>query len=202
MCQSLPVPGDQDRVDDAERRAVIHAAAVREFSARGFAATSMAHIATAAGMSRPALYLYFKNKQDVFASAFAALVDDAVDRALAALVAPGTIGEQLDGFLQRFHGDLWEQMSASPHSEELIVAKYQHAADSTARTLERLHAGLVARLRRTGADRTTRAAWVEVLDLSPRGFKLDHPSVAVYRRRLTTLARGVAADIEAVASAA
>lgn len=196
MCQSPRVAGEPERVDEQQRRAVIHAAAVRQFSTNGFAGTSMGQIAAAAGMSRPALYLYFKNKQDVFASAFAALLDDAVDRALAALDGPGSTAEQLDGFLQRFDGDLWEQMAASPHSDELIDAKYRHAADSTAGALDRLHRGLVARLRRTGADRATRAGWVEVLELSPKGFKLDRPSVAAYRRRLTTLARGVAADIE------
>jgi hypothetical protein len=37
-----------------------------------------------------------------------------------------------------------------------------------------------------------------VLDLSPKGFKFDQPSVDVYRRRLSTLARTVAADIDAV----
>jgi hypothetical protein len=31
----------------------------------------------------------------------------------------------------------------------------------------------------------------------PKGFKVDSPSVADYRRRLTTLARSVAADIDA-----
>jgi hypothetical protein len=36
-----------------------------------------------------------------------------------------------------------------------------------------------------------------VLELSPKGFKFDTPPVPVYRRRLTTLAPGVAADIDA-----
>lgn len=197
MCQSLRMAGGEDRIDEAGRRATIHDAAVRVFSAHGFAATSMAQIAEAAGMSRPALYQYFRNKQDVFASAFASLFDDAVDRALAELDRPGATAEQLDGFLQRFHGDLWKRMAASPHSEELMAAKYLHAADSTSRTLERLSAGLDGYLSRTGRDRTTRAAWSDLLELSPRGFKLDQPSVEVYRRRLTVLARSVGADIDA-----
>ena len=60
--------------DDA-KRFVIHAAAISEFSARGFNRTSMSNIAEAAGMSRPALYQYFKNKGDIFGSAFVALLD-------------------------------------------------------------------------------------------------------------------------------
>lgn len=178
------------------RRAAVHEAAVQVFAAQGFAATSMADIAAAAGMSRPALYQYFENKGDVFASAFAALIDESVDRSLAALDADGPTAERLDGFLQRFDGDLWQRMAASPHAQELLDAKYAHAAEASAAGLARRHRGLVAALRRTGAPPARRTEWAEVLTLSPQGFKSDHPSAAVYRRRLTALARSVAADID------
>ncbi len=186
-----------ERVDVSSRIATIHRAAIGEFSARGFSGTSMANIADAAGMSRPALYQYFQNKGDIFASSFEALMEACVDRALVALEAPGTLADQLDGFLQRFDGDLWERMAASPHAQELLDAKYEHAADVGIRPMQRLRKGLTAHLRGTGAPAARRAEWVELLDLSPKGFKVDQPSVAVYRRRLSTLARSVAADIDA-----
>lgn len=196
MCQSLPVTLETDRSVEAERRAAIHTAAVRVFSEQGFAATSMADIAAAAGMSRPALYQYFENKGDIFGSAFTALIDEAVDRALAALDAPGTTAEQLNGFLQRLDGDLWERMAASPHSQEILDAKHAHAAEGTARSLARVHKGLAAYLRSTGAPAALRTEWLDLLDLSAKGFKADRPSVALYRRRLSSLARSVAADID------
>lgn len=188
---------------DATRRAAIHAAAIGEFSKRGFAATSMSNIATAAGMSRPALYQYFRNKSDIFASAFTALVDGAVDRALAALAEPGSTAQQLDGFLQRSEGDLWERMAASPHSNEIVTAKYEHAADGVAAVMQRHWAGLREYLKRVGPGGRSRdsvrrrAGWAEMLEFAPRGLKSDQPSVEVYRERLTALARSVAADIEA-----
>ena len=74
--------GHSGRRGDPQRRA-IHAAAIAQFSEQGFAATSMANIADAAGMSRPALYQYFRNKGDIYASAFVALFNDHVDLALA-----------------------------------------------------------------------------------------------------------------------
>jgi hypothetical protein len=52
-------------------------------------------------------------------------------------------------------------------------------------------------MRRTGAPAARRAEWAEMLELSPKGFKVDQPSVAVYRRRLSALARSVTADIDA-----
>ena len=98
------VAASNDRTDqrgDPQRRA-IHAAAIAQFSERGFSATSMANIADAAGMSRPALYQYFRNKGDIYASAFVALFNDHVDSALQALNNDGTNAQRLDGFLQRF----------------------------------------------------------------------------------------------------
>ena len=186
---------------DPQRRA-IHAAAIAQFSERGFAATSMANIADAAGMSRPALYQYFRNKGDIFASAFVALFNDQVELALEALDDGGTNAERLDGFLQRFEGDLWEQMAASEHSEEIMGAKSADTAEEIQHVVARLRSGLAAFLARRAPGRrqaasARRAEWAEVLALSPKGFKFDTPAVAVYRRRLTTLARGVAADIDA-----
>ena len=66
------------------QRRAIHVAAIAQISERGFSATSMANIADAAGMSRPALYQYFRNKGDIFSSAFVALFNDHADRALRA----------------------------------------------------------------------------------------------------------------------
>jgi AcrR family transcriptional regulator len=194
----------EDRIGqrgDLQRR-IIHAAAIAQFSERGYSATSMTNIADAAGMSRPALYQYFRNKSDIFASAFVALFNDHVDRALEALDAEGTNAQRLDGFLQRFEGDLWEQMAASEHSEEIMSAKTADTAEEIQHVVTRLHSGLAAFLAkaypgRSQAARARRAEWADVLELSPKGFKFDTPTVADYRRRLTTLARSVAADIDA-----
>jgi len=207
MCQGCRVvtlqwSNDQGDERGAPQRRVIHAAAIAQFSEHGFAATSMADIADAAGMSRPALYQYFRNKRDIFASAFVALFDDHVDRALQALNGNGTTEQGLEGFLQRFEGDLWELMAASEHSEEIMSAKTADTTEEIQRVIARLRGGLAAFLAEAYPDRSQaakdrRAEWAEILEFSPKGFKYDTPSVADYRRRLTALARGVAADIEA-----
>ncbi len=184
------------QLDDA-KQSVIHAAAISEFSARGFNQTSMSNIAVAAGMSRPGLYQYFKNKGDIFASAFVALLDDAADAALAELARDVAIADRLDGFLQRFEGDLWETMSASPYADEIMSAKTEHAAEGALAVIARLQAGLTSFLEdESNVDAATRESWIDLVRLSPRGFKLDEPTVKVYRSRLTALARTVAADID------
>ncbi len=200
MCQGrgVDVASEAEPVTAQRRdakRAAIHSAAIDQFAKAGVAGTSMANIAEAAGMSRPALYLYFSDKSDIFNSAFVALFEKRIDDALAALHEPGTRAEQLDGALQRFEGDLWQQLHASPHAEEIVNAKDDALSLTLAGVTSRLWEGLATYLGEVG-DVENRAAWIELLRLSPRGFKSDQPSVQVYRLRLTALARSVAADID------
>ena len=130
-------------------------------------------------MSRPALYQYFRNKGDIFASAFTALIDDTVDRSLAALDQPTSTAERLDEALQRFEGDLWEQMAASAHSDEILSAKHDHAAEAVAASFARFWTGIAAHLVAIDAGNThedppaRRQGWVDVLHLGPRGLKTD-----------------------------
>lgn len=186
-----------------EKRVAIHAAAIAAFSANGFAATSMADIATAAGMSRPALYQYFRDKTDIFASAFVALLDGQLDLALSVLEdSSASLADRLDAFLQRFDGDLWERMAASPHSEELLATKHAQVNEQVEELMRRRNDELARFFRSVAPGRRAeqvakRAGWIELFELAPKGFKADRPSVEIYRRRLTALARSVAADAAA-----
>ncbi|MCH2185414.1 TetR/AcrR family transcriptional regulator [Myxococcota bacterium] len=202
MCHPSCMASQPERFEDS-KRALIAAAAIDVFSAEGFSGTSMAHIAKEAGMSRPALYQYFQNKGDIFACAFTALVEDAADFALASLDRPGTPQSQLDGFLQSFDGTFWERTAASPYSEELLDAKSDYAPDAIGVARSQIRRGLDHFFRRHGPKQESaiakkhRKAWIEILELAPRGFKLDQPSVPVYRRRLTALAESIASDVKA-----
>lgn len=157
----------------------------------------MANIADAAGMSRPALYQYFRDKNDIFTSAFVALFEGLVEQALSALHQPGSTVEQLDGFLQRYEGDLWERMATSPYAEEIIRSKNADVVAAVGTVVARLSEGLTEYLEQRSADAQAREEWVELLRWSPKGFYYDRPSVDTFRRRLTTLARVVAADLDA-----
>jgi AcrR family transcriptional regulator len=64
LSQIRPV-GAQD--DNAKRRQVVEGARL-VFLARGFDAASMGDIAKAAGVSKGTLYVYFKNKEELFAA--------------------------------------------------------------------------------------------------------------------------------------
>lgn len=74
-------------------------AAVDVFSRYGFRQTSMELLARAAGVSRPALYLHFANKQDVFAAVAARVTDLMTAAAHRARDAEGTPADQVYGVL-------------------------------------------------------------------------------------------------------
>lgn len=186
------------------RRAAIRTAAIEQFMTQGFAATSMADIAEAAGVSRPALYQYFTDKHDVFASAFARVFEVRVDAAIAHLDVDGDRFTVLDGVLQRYDGDLWELTAAAAHHEELMAAKNEAVAAAVGAETTRLWTAVEQWLGRQhpGGSRARterRAGWLDVLRWAPGGMRQDQPSVADYRRRLTALARSLATDIDAVA---
>lgn len=169
-------------------------AAVPVFAAKGFRGTSMADIATAAGVSRPALYQYFENRADVFRAGFARLLDAGTDAALTALDEAPDVTTALDGFLQRMLGDAYEQLAATPHGDELMEAKYEFAADVAAAATERAIDGL----RRYLGDHVSGdpAAPIELLSMAPLGLKQDQPTPVVYRRRLSALAQATAALLD------
>lgn len=183
------------------RRAAIRAAAIEQFLARGYSGSSMAHIAEAAGVSRPAVYQYFADKDDVFASAFTLVFERHTDAALAALHSGGDLAESLDAMLQRYDGDLWELVANSPHYADIAAAKSPTVATAIHAVLDRFWAAVADWLAtqypgRSNARVERRADWLDLLRWSPQGMRFDQPPVERLRGRLSALARSVAADIE------
>lgn len=68
----------------AASRHSILAAAARLFAQRGFGGTSLQHVADELGISRPALYYYFRSKDDILASLVQEITVAAGERARAA----------------------------------------------------------------------------------------------------------------------
>jgi len=174
---------------EGQKQARILDAALVKFSAYGFARTSMADIAEAAEMSRPALYQHYANKEEIFRSMLGRVFDDAADKAITSLEVEADLETQLDGFLQRWSGDLAEALMATEHGGDLVEAKAGYAKPVVDVVNRRIRKALTARLGETVEDPS---ALVDLLLLAPIGFKYDDPSMAKLRRRLSTLAGSVA----------
>src|SRR6185503_17543941 len=63
-----------------ERREAILAAALEEFSARGFAATRLDDVARRAGVAKGTIYLYFRDKESLFQELVRTMLSPVVGR--------------------------------------------------------------------------------------------------------------------------
>ncbi len=129
----MPTHTDQTPPTD-DKQMVIFLAALEVFRLYGFRRSSMEDIAKAAGMSRAALYLHFKNKQDLFRRLASVFFLQAVhdlrveldkdparaitDTLVAALLAKGGVG--------------MEALFNSPHGHELMEDKNSVAEEEIA----------------------------------------------------------------------
>lgn len=107
---------------DDKRRAILEAA-ITQFSQYGYRKTSMEDIAGAAGVSRPSLYVYFENKEEIFRSLVQLLNQEAIDDAQSALIdnrANEPVTQRIERALIAFNVALYRRLHDSPHGEELM----------------------------------------------------------------------------------
>ena len=130
FCQTVSM---QDQTDPSltqdPRRLAILKAAFEAFSSYGFRRTSMEDIARAAGMSRAALYLHYRNKEDIFRSLTQFYYDDAVAQVAGVLAQDLPPDQALDRAFSAQGGQIFAALLESPHGEELLDTKYAHGAD-------------------------------------------------------------------------
>lgn len=189
VCAKLDAVRKSETTASANRIDAILRASISVFAERGYRGTSMSSIAEAAGISRPALYQYFTDRADLFVAALQLLFDEYTDAALDALNEDASLVDQLDGYLQRLHGDAYAALAATRYGEELMDAHHQFASQASKNANSRALSALRKHLQtHTRADRRTQTKMLELLTLSIAGFKQDHPTPAVYRRRLSFLA--------------
>jgi AcrR family transcriptional regulator len=112
-------------VDDPQidpREAAILRAAFECFARYGLRRTSMADIAAGAGMSRPALYLHYAGKEDIF-NALVRFHFEASEKAVERVLSrPGPAEEILLAAFHAIDGEAVEAMLTSPHADEILSA--------------------------------------------------------------------------------
>ncbi len=104
---------------ESKQQAILEAAWAA-FSTYGFRKTSMDDIAKGAGMSRPALYLHFKNKEAIFRALVAAYYGNAAEMVRAGLASEGSLADRLLAAFAGQGGEAVKAMMASPHGMELF----------------------------------------------------------------------------------
>lgn len=124
------------------KEAAILRSAFECFARYGLKRTSMADIADGAGMSRPALYLHFEGKDDIFNALVRSHFARSEQAVAQALAKPGLADQTLLAAFHAMDGEAVEAMLTSPHADEILQANtpiahpaIQHAHERITRHL-------------------------------------------------------------------
>ena len=121
---------DQTLQDDPKRARILDGA-MTVFLAYGFQRTTMDDIARAAEISRPALYLLFRNKTDIYRALATGFMQQCLAQARSAFAADEPLTERLEKAVTCIF-DLMVEIEESPHGAEILDMKTSLAADIVA----------------------------------------------------------------------
>lgn len=173
--------------DASPKRGHILDSAVGAFSRYGFRRCSMEDIADAAGMSRPALYQYFRNKAEIFRAASERVQMNALRDAERAGAADGPLSERLAAMLAACKAPAWRIVAKTPHGAELMDLNEALAGDVTTGATERIEALLAATLAAEAGPEWDTAEMAALLAAAARAATRTAPTEASFARKMEML---------------
>ncbi|TGK55909.1 TetR/AcrR family transcriptional regulator [Leptospira wolffii] len=167
------------REPDEERRKEILDAALHCFLQFGYSKTSMDDIAKQAELSRPLLYLKFKNKEDLFQGIFEHLMEGCYPKAEETLKEKLSPKEKLSRICEILLLEPWTKIEGHPKSREF----YETCSKLSPESVERYEHRVVKSLQSVLGDKEK----AEVFFLAMEGMSADIPSTKVLRKRMSIL---------------
>jgi len=157
----------------------------------------MEDIASEAGLSRTALYLQFRNKEDIFRELAGGLHEEVLSQAEAALDGDQPLAESLRAAVEAKTLRMIEIVHASPHGSELVDEKNRLcgdlATDSERRFQEMLTQTLIradeARDIDLGSAGLSASEAAELFAHALYGFKGPTVTIDRYRKRVVSLVK-------------
>jgi AcrR family transcriptional regulator len=158
-----------------EKRLKVRKAAMEVFLRHGYRKVTMDDIAKGVGVSRPALYLVFPNKEAVFRDLVMVGLDDLLAAMENGLVDKRTIPEQLAHVFEVSTVQSFEMVARSPAAAELMHASFDFVQDLFDR-FEQRRADILCRIIRSAvaapdALRPSAQARAHVMVAAAHGFK-------------------------------
>ena len=188
-----------ETLDETRQRAILNSA-FQAFSAYGFRKTSMDDIARGAGMSRPAVYLHFKNKEAIVRSLTQAHYAEKIEAVKQELQGGGTVPEIVARAINVQSAGM-ATILASPHGLEMLDTSKSTAADIVAEgeaTLANLYADWLAREHAKdrvhlpdGPEETAKT-----ITATLKGIKMTASNAEEFERRIAQLATLIGAGLE------
>lgn len=96
---SNPGPAQEREADVRDR---IFASALRHFSQKGYAATSLREISEDAGTTKPMIYYYFGSKEGLYAGIVRQILEEMAEAIRARLPAEAPVTEQVLAYCERY----------------------------------------------------------------------------------------------------
>lgn len=131
----------------------------------GYQRMTMDDVAKACGMSRPALYLQFKNKGEIYSAMAAQMMGRALDGAQSALTGPGSIEERVFAAIKCGILDPTEFLYSTAHGAELLDMKHQLAGDVIADWHGKKTAMIAAALDASGVSKSKGLTGAELANI-------------------------------------
>jgi len=147
-----------------EKRAAILAAAQTCYWRNGIRRTAIEDVAREAGVAKGTVYLYFKSKEELFATLAGELCAAALAGVHAAIAGRGALSRRLAGALDAKIGYFHRLLAGTPHAAELLESSSAIAE----RSFKDLDAAFLAAIDRALADakvETDARARAELRDL-------------------------------------
>lgn len=160
-----------------KRKHAIIKAALICFLQYGYSKTSMDDIAKQANLSRPLLYLNFKNKEDLYIAVIDSLIEGRLEKVELIVNSDLSKKDKLIEFYEVFMLDVWSKVIGHPRSEEF------YRVFTCSNLNEKFRNQKLEFLKSIFPDNEP----VEVFMLAVEGLKSDLPDVQTLRSRLITL---------------
>jgi AcrR family transcriptional regulator len=175
----------QTEAETASRRDRILAAATEVFLRYGHARTTMNDVASEAGISRPALYLVFQRKEDIFAAVIDRLIEDELRRYREAFSRLRSLDKKLHFCCEQWAGHGYDLTKAHPDARDVFNLAFPPVKQMYS-TLEAFLADLLRDAVSASKLKTTPEELARVLIFGMRGFK-DIAEDGDHMRRLIAL---------------
>ncbi len=119
----------QASADIDPKRTRVLEGAMRVFLNYGFSRTTMDDIARAAEMSRPALYLLFRNKSDIFRAIATSMLEQSTETTRVELEGDRPFAERMMAAIDKSFIAMMSLVNGSAHGAELLDMKNSLACD-------------------------------------------------------------------------
>ena len=185
--------------EDPRQTAILNSA-FQAFATYGFRKTSMDDIAKGAGMSRPAVYLHFKNKEAIVAALTRHYYEKKVALVEQALTEDGSVPQILSNAI-KVQVEGLAAILASPHGLEMLDNTKSMATDIVQEgeaALTRHYADWLRREESVGRVKLQAAPEdiAKTITSSLKGVKLTATSAEEFEQRITQLAALLGAGLE------